>query len=624
MQFLLKHQRVLFCSAKAYLLRKRLRQRHNLSLQCQKVQRLYRNYRRCQILNFVVDTMRQEKQKMLLMRGSANIIIAFFRMAYHRVLFLSMRNACIICQTFIRKSIIRFRGWSDFKEQGIYHQETQIVALVETCGKTVEETETETAKGYMLNEVNESAIKWRRLVTFHLEQEQKRHSSANLIQNLWRHKIHSIELKKLRLRREKSKELIMSFINQQNALRKIENWAIFVIQKHFRRRVQWNSRMRLLVEESKRQREIFTIMIKLALHLQSYWRMIKAKRAFAIMQSKWLQQTGSAITLQSWWRQYLSRAKYNYKSDILQRWRVLVHGRYWKTKHQSATVIQAGIRAFKQKIAYQRAAKTLVSLLPILFTKRKRKKKLFLLNQTSAAIQIQRLLRGILIRKMIGSQNSASVRIQRIWRLFTCRQLYRNLCVNEQKRIRQVEIREKEQLKERRKIKLIQLLFQGTEERAAIIIQTRYRHHITVIRREGQAQKREDEDKLKRVAEEERRQAIMVYKKQKRNVKNIAKKYLDSAFSVISNIKPKEVLAEVKKNINNYQNDKAEKEIILQELVKFSTLRNHGIKQKSDAVKSFQDSVIETFAIYDWFDRRCEQFMLSYAIFPEELHQLRR
>ena len=504
-------------------------------------------------------------------------------MIHQRITFLKKHNACIVVQNFVRESNLKRKK----KKQNECRHKIHVIDVVEKYSETVQKVE-QIEESSQVIEVNESVVtRWERIASriIQFKHEQQSYSSACLIQNTWKRKVHSNKMCKQKIRKEKFKEWLLSFVHEQKALKKKENWAILIIQKHFRQKLQWDSILRNAVEESKRQKEIAISSKKLALYLQSHWRVMMAKKKMeTAKRKKWSQQVHSTIIIQSWWRQLLSLAKFHHKRDILQRWTLLVKGKCWKTKHKAASVIQLGIRKWKQKKARLRATKTLTSLLPIIYIKSKHRNKLLVAKQNNAAKLFQRYARGIAARRMIRRRISASIRIQRNWRVYACRQFYKNLCIGEQKRIRQLEIKEKERLKEERRLKLIHLLFLGTEEKAAIIIQTRYRYYIDVIRREELILRQQEEEKKRHDVEEERRQAFKNFRKHRRGVKTLAKKYVGNAISIISNVKPNEVFREVKKKINLSKEERAEKENLFQELVKFSTLKSRGISQKSDVV----------------------------------------
>ena len=133
MAFLLKYQRVLFCTGKNYFLKKRLHQRRYLFLQSQKIQCLYRNYRSALMLNAIAEVMKQEKRRKLIVNLNANLVISFFKMIHQRITFLKKHNACIVVQNFVRESNLKRKK----KKQNECRHKIHVIDVVEKYSETV-------------------------------------------------------------------------------------------------------------------------------------------------------------------------------------------------------------------------------------------------------------------------------------------------------------------------------------------------------------------------------------------------------------------------------------------------------------------------------------------------------
>lgn len=627
MAFILKHQRALYCGVKRYLLTKRVNRRSFLIMQCQKIQRCYSNYRNFKLLSTVADIMRKKRKRIIVINNCAHILSAFFRMLFHRKKYLKTRNACIMIQTFAR-NIIAKRKKIELQKECIYCHETQIITVVAAFMETVRKSEEDQEVTFITNVDEDIVIKWETIVSKYFQQKQEKqlNASAHLIQLQWRLRTHKVKLERQKLMKQKCKIWLMSFAREQRNTRMMTVWAAFVIQKHYKNTLQWRMRVQQIVVDEQKKRELVIAYKTITNFIRFRVRMTRAKIRLHILKQQRIKQLDSCLKIQCWWRQRLCIAKLHHKQYILQKWVVLVEMKCSSTVQKAAKIIQSRIRLRRRQKDRSRAAVVLASQITILLRERKRRNMVLLEKHNAAATLLGCQIRGMLVRTMIHNQKTAAVCIQRFWRMISCRQFYRRLCIQEQKKKRLLEVKEKEFLKEQQRLQLISLLFEKTDNSAAKIIQTRYRHYISVIHREIEAKEKEEEERRKSEVEEERRRAYNMFKKRNKYIRSAAaaKQYMSNVLSVVSNFNAKEVINEVKQTMKNHKKSKTEKENLYKELVIYSNSRSHGIVEKSAPVKSFNESITSALGCYNWFDKRCEQFMLSYVLFPEELLQLRR
>lgn len=129
---------------------------------------------------------------------------------------------------------------------------------------------------------------------------------------------------------------------------------------------------------------------------------------------------------------------------------------------------------------------------------------------------------------------------------------------------------------------------------------------------------------MMQIVEERRKDAFRSFQYHRRSVKAATKRYIKETISQMSNMKPRQVLGDIKIKISSSQKVRIDRENLLVELAKRTKMNGHNTKHNIIHVQSFISSVRETFNQYQWFDKRCENVILSYAIFPEEVKHLRR
>ncbi len=594
-------------------------------MQCQKIQCCYRNYRNFKLLSIVADIMRKKRKRIIFVNNCAHILSAFFRMLFHRKKYETAINACIMIQTFTRNIIAKKKKIESQKECICYH-ETQIIAVVEAVMETVRKPE-EVQEVTFIADIDDEdiVIKWETILSKYFQQKQKKqeNASAHLIQLRWRMRTHKLKLKRLKIMKQKSKIWLMSFAREQRNIRMMTVWAAFVIQKQSA--LQWRMRVQQIVMDEHKKKEFVIAKNKIANFIQSRVRITRAKIRLHTLKQHRIKLLDSCLNIQCWWRQRLCIAKLHYKQYILRNWVVLVEMKCSSTLQKAANIIQSRIRLRRLQKDRSRAAVVLASQITILLRKRNRRNVALLEKQNAASTLLGCQIRGMIVRKMIHNQKTAAVCIQRFWRMISCRLSYRRLCIQEQKRKRLLEVKEKEFLKEQQRLQLISLLFKKTDNSAARIIQTRYRYYISVIHREIEAKEKEEQERRNSEVEEERRRAYNMFKKRNKCIMPAAaKQYISNVLSVVSNFNTKEMINEVTQTIKSHKKSKTEKENLYKELVLYSNSRGRGIVEKSAQVKSFNEYITSALGCYNWFDKRCEQFMLSYVLFPEELLQLRR
>ena len=119
---------------------------------------------------------------------------------------------------------------------------------------------------------------------------------------------------------------------------------------------------------------------------------------------------------------------------------------------------------------------------------------------------------------------------------------------------------------------------------------------------------------MMQIVEERRKDAFRSFQYHRGSVKAATKRYIKETISQMSNMKPRQVLGDIKIKISSSQKVRIDRENLLVELAKRTQMNGHNTKHNSIHVQSFISSVRETFNQYQWFDKRCENVILLYAI----------
>ena len=616
----------MFCYLKSFSLKRRLLVRYSRHSQCHKIQTSYRNHRNVKALQEFAMVLKQEKQSKLFTEASATTIKAFFQMVYYRNRFSLLRSACRILQQTIKAYLINKRRNNIF--DGCCNVLIPKLVDVITSHSIKSQVESREFKQHQsVIQVDTSAILyWKKLVSkmVYFAQKNLINSSALTIQNIWRYKKNKDKVKEKRFRLQKYKAWLISFAHEQRARIQKQVLASIVIEQFLQSRYYFDLKIRMILQEIKLRNDTLAAYKKICMFLRSHLKIKEAKNIVATMHCNRLQQIkqiSATVKLQCWWRVWSSLAKLHHKQGIIRRWKVMVTGKYSLVKYRAAVIIQKRIRhRFRIK-----ASLFLVSRLSMLLKLKGHRKKLHLKKEANAAALIVSIFRRFTARTLFLKKKVASICICKIWKAYSCRQFYRKLCVEEKKRLRQLEITKKENMLEDKRLKRIELIIYRTEDKAARTIQSCYLNFIDIIHRERVAMER-DEVKLQKLKDEiDRRLAFKVFRKQNRNATQVVKRYMIEAISKLSNITPYyNIIEGVNISRNNQKKDKVETKRLYEEIIKYSILKANGETKKSPVVKSFHDSIESSYGCYDWFDKQCKDLILSYVLLPNEVHSLRR
>lgn len=580
--------------------------------------------------------MKEEKCRKAQKAESANKIVAFFRSINQRQSYLVKRSACLTIQTFFRKV------WSQSKKKNEAQRDV-LVNLVCDSMAAAEDIIVDAGLDMEYLDLDFSAtniiLNWEKLASELVNKEiQQRQEicAVSSLQQFWRRQVIRKE-EKHSLMRRKCLKWFSSLVHENKMINITRFAAASTIQKQFRIKQEHQQIIRIIKREQKIEKKRNDAAVKIALFLQSIWRMRQDKALYALLKGIQHTQNNATIIIQSWWRRLKCQFLRNHKAKVvrrwkriieykvtnLRRWEILVQKKTEKSERVAAALIQARFRYIKEKESRLKASNKIASLLPLLLSRKRCRKRLLIQKQNRAACTIQKHIRRMGVRNMIRLEIDAAVRIEKFWRSYTCRRLYKKLCVEKLKLSREMEIQEKDKLNDQRRLKLIQMLFQRTEVKAAILIQDRCRAFLHTLHKQEELRKKQEDEKRKKEIEEERRQAFKAHHDRKHNIKGIAKRYIDETVSYLSDLRTGQIVKDAKQTINQIFNDKSEKQHFVKEMIKYSTLKSRGVSHKNDTIKRFHQSLCEEFKGHNWFDRRCEQVIYTYAMWPNEIFQLR-
>ena len=626
----------MFCAIKSFFLKKRLEHRHYIYLKCKTIQNAFRNYRNRRLIESVIDVIKEERCWRARKAESATIIVAFFRFINERESYTVKRSACLTIQAFLRKV------WSKSKKK----HETQrdgLVNLVCDSMAAAEDISVDSALDIenLDSEFPDTSIilHWEKLASELVDKEIRRRQeicAVSSLQQFWRRQV--IRKKERHsLMRRKCAKWFSSLVHERKMIHITRFAAALTIQKHFRIKQHHHDFIRIIEREEKMKKKRNNAAVKIALFLQSVWRMRQGKTLHALLKGLQYNQNNAIVVIQSWWRRLKCQFLRNHKATVvrrwkrvaeykvtnLRRWEILVQKKTQKSESVAAALIQARFRYIKEKESRLKASNKIASILPILLSRKRCRKKLLIQKQNQAACTIQKHIRRMRVRNMIRHEIDAAMRIEKFWRSYACRRLYKKLCVEKLKLSRAMEIQEKDNLNDQRRLKLIQMLFQQTEVKAATLIQSRCRSFLHTLHKEEELRKKQEDEKRKKEIEEERRQAFKAHHDRKHNIKGIAKRYLGETVSFLSDLRTDQIVKDAKQTINQMFNDKSEKQHLVKEMIKYSTLKSRGVSHKNETIKRFHQSLCDEFKGHNWFDSKCERVIYSYALWPHEIFQLR-
>ena len=372
--------------------------------------------------------------------------------------------------------------------------------------------------------------------------------------------------------------------------------------------------------------------MNIATFFQCRWRSKKCQCLLKQMRKEHLRKLvlcRASSKVQLWYRYHKAKRVLYLKKKVTGRWHLLVQGRLKRERARAAAIIKSWLMHCQKEYERSNAASIIASSLSTMFQRCKVKRASHAQRQLDAIRRLQEWWRIKRQRLRFLSTIRSVSKFQRAWRATRCRRILMVLYKEEQARRRLLEIEEKKALRKKQRERQIIALFAKTKGNAALTIQSCFREYCKVKNNRERVQFEEELMQKKQQDEEARLNEIIKRKQDSRKLKNIAKIYVKSAASKLSNgIKNLSIEA------FRYQRREITKRKNLAPRLLYHALKRTLVKKKSHLgvraipynaeVSEYQKTLEILFKDHRWFNKECEKLMFRYLLWPEELLSVRR